>query len=209
MWEKYGKVRYYLHRWPSQRSMKRARARIKALSGRSQVGQQLKDVIGRLNLFLRGWGNFFRTGNAATKFGFARPLRGMAAQALAHQEARPQPSCRTVGTLDPHLVPTTRACTSSWHHPIPERLRNHVQKTVGKPCAGKSHARIERGMGTGFRCAGTAPLTTNGQAVRTSLTATASGQAWNASSWPIAEAPRSGSCTAGGGKERPTCCRLG
>lgn len=68
MWEKYGKVRYYLHRWPSQRSMKRARARIKALTGRSQVGQQLKDVIGRLNLFLRGWGNFFRTGNAATKF---------------------------------------------------------------------------------------------------------------------------------------------
>ena len=31
-------VRYYLHRWPSQRSMKRARARVKALTGRSQVG---------------------------------------------------------------------------------------------------------------------------------------------------------------------------
>jgi RNA-directed DNA polymerase len=58
MWEKYGKVRYYLHRWPSQRSMKRARGRIKALTGRSQVGQQLEDVIGGLNLFLRGWGNY-------------------------------------------------------------------------------------------------------------------------------------------------------
>jgi RNA-directed DNA polymerase len=68
VWEKYGKVRYYLHRWPSERSMKRARARIKALTARSQVGQQLKDVIGRLNLFLRGWGNYFRTGNAAIKF---------------------------------------------------------------------------------------------------------------------------------------------
>jgi len=68
MWEKYGKVRYYLHRWPSQRSMKRARAKIKALTGRSQVGQQLEDVIGRLNLFLRGWGNYFRTGNAGDKF---------------------------------------------------------------------------------------------------------------------------------------------
>jgi RNA-directed DNA polymerase len=61
-------VRYYLHRWPSQRSMKRARARVKALTARSQVGQDLRDVIGRLNLFLRGWGNYFRTGNAAERF---------------------------------------------------------------------------------------------------------------------------------------------
>jgi RNA-directed DNA polymerase len=68
IWKERHVVRFYLHRWPSQRSMKRARARIKALTGRSQVGQQLEDVIGRLNLFLRGWGNYFRTGNAATKF---------------------------------------------------------------------------------------------------------------------------------------------
>jgi RNA-directed DNA polymerase len=25
-------------------------------------------IIGELNMFLRGWGNYFRTGNAATKF---------------------------------------------------------------------------------------------------------------------------------------------
>ena len=29
---------------------------------------ELKAVIERLNLFLRGWGNYFRTGNAAIKF---------------------------------------------------------------------------------------------------------------------------------------------
>jgi RNA-directed DNA polymerase len=68
LWEQERKIRYYLHRWPSQRSMKRARARIKALTGRSQVGEQLPDVIARLNLFLRGWGNYFRTGNAGSKF---------------------------------------------------------------------------------------------------------------------------------------------
>jgi len=28
----------------------------------------LKDLIGSLNPFLRGWGNYFRTGNAADKF---------------------------------------------------------------------------------------------------------------------------------------------
>jgi RNA-directed DNA polymerase len=68
LWEQRRIVRYYLHRWPSQRSMKRARQRIKVLTGRSQVGQELPVVIERLNLFLRGWGNYFRTGNANHKF---------------------------------------------------------------------------------------------------------------------------------------------
>lgn len=68
MWEQYGKVRYYLHRWPSARAMKNARARVKALTSRSRVGTDLEDTIGALNQFLRGWGGYFRTGNAATKF---------------------------------------------------------------------------------------------------------------------------------------------
>jgi RNA-directed DNA polymerase len=68
MWEQKRIVRYYLHRWPSQRAMKNARARVKALTSRSRVGVDLKDTIGALTLFLRGWGGYFRTGNAATKF---------------------------------------------------------------------------------------------------------------------------------------------
>ncbi len=68
LWEQKRIVRYYLHRWPSARSMKRARARIKDLTDRRRVGLELQDVIGVLNLFLRGWGNYFRTGNAAKKF---------------------------------------------------------------------------------------------------------------------------------------------
>ena len=68
LWEQQRIVRYYLHRWPSQRSMKRARLRVKALTGRSQVGMELQVVIERLNLFLVGWGNYFRTGNAADTF---------------------------------------------------------------------------------------------------------------------------------------------
>ena len=68
LWEQKRIIRYYLHRWPSQRSMQRARARIKALTGRSRVGVALPETIGSLNLFLRGWGNYFRTGNASYKF---------------------------------------------------------------------------------------------------------------------------------------------
>jgi RNA-directed DNA polymerase len=48
--------------------MKRARLRIKELTSRNRVGMELQDLIRDLNLFLRGWGNYFRTGNAANKF---------------------------------------------------------------------------------------------------------------------------------------------
>jgi len=61
--------RYYLHRWPSQRAMKRIRQKIKAKTGRNRVGVgDIRDVILDLNPILRGWGNYFRTGNAASKF---------------------------------------------------------------------------------------------------------------------------------------------
>jgi RNA-directed DNA polymerase len=68
IWEDRGIVRYYLHRWPSVRSMKRARLRVKSLTDRRRVGTPLPWIIGELNMFLRGWGNYFRTGNAANKF---------------------------------------------------------------------------------------------------------------------------------------------
>ena len=61
--------RYYLHRWPSARAMKRIRAKVKAKTGRNRVGiKDIRVVIDELNPVLRGWGNYFRTGNAADKF---------------------------------------------------------------------------------------------------------------------------------------------
>jgi RNA-directed DNA polymerase len=61
--------RYYLQRWPSIRSMKRVRGRVKELTGRNRSGvKDVRVIIHDLNPVLRGWGNYFRTGNAATKF---------------------------------------------------------------------------------------------------------------------------------------------
>jgi RNA-directed DNA polymerase len=62
--------RYYLQRWPSQRAMKRIRAKIKLLTDRRRNAgmKDVRDVIAVLNPMLRGWGNYFRTGNAADKF---------------------------------------------------------------------------------------------------------------------------------------------
>lgn len=63
-----GVRRYYLQRWPSTQAMKRVRARIKALTGRGRAGMDIRDVIAAINPILRGWANYFRTGNAARKF---------------------------------------------------------------------------------------------------------------------------------------------
>jgi len=64
-----GVRRYYLHRWPSQRSLKRLRAKVKAKTGRHRVGiGDVRELIAELNPILRGWGTYFRTGNAADKF---------------------------------------------------------------------------------------------------------------------------------------------
>jgi RNA-directed DNA polymerase len=69
LWEQKRIVRYYLHRWPSQQAMKRLRGKIRDRTGRNRVGvKDIRDVIVDLNPLLRGWGNYFRTGNAAVKF---------------------------------------------------------------------------------------------------------------------------------------------
>jgi RNA-directed DNA polymerase len=68
LWEQRRTVRYYLHRWPSQQAMKRLREKVRACTGRNRAGADIRVVIAELNPLLRGWGNYFRTGNAATKF---------------------------------------------------------------------------------------------------------------------------------------------
>lgn len=68
LWEQKRIVRYYLHRWPARRAMKKVRQRVRDLTGANRSGMDIRDIIALLNPILRGWGNYFRTGNAADKF---------------------------------------------------------------------------------------------------------------------------------------------
>jgi RNA-directed DNA polymerase len=68
IWEESGKRLYFLHRWPSQRAMKRIRQRVKDLTPHGRCHADIREVIADLNPVLRGWGEYFRTGNAARRF---------------------------------------------------------------------------------------------------------------------------------------------
>ena len=117
IWERTRQRVYYLHRWPSQRAMARVRARVRELTPRRRCHEDLRLVIADLNPVLRGWGQYFRTGNAADKFididayveerlrglllkraTVACPRRASRAMATA-PSSRPWDSCRLRGTI--------------------------------------------------------------------------------------------------------------
>lgn len=60
----------YLFRWPSPQAMNAVRARIRELTRRRRRAgmRDIREVIRDLNPLLRGWGNYFRTGNASRQF---------------------------------------------------------------------------------------------------------------------------------------------
>jgi group II intron reverse transcriptase/maturase len=68
IWEKRGEKLYFLQRWPSQRAMKRIRQRVREIAPNGRCHADIREVIADLNPVLRGWGNYFRTGNVARKF---------------------------------------------------------------------------------------------------------------------------------------------
>jgi group II intron reverse transcriptase/maturase len=64
------KGRSYLFRWPSVRAMNAIRNRVREITNRQRRAgmKDIREVIRDLNPVLRGWGNYFRTGNASLKF---------------------------------------------------------------------------------------------------------------------------------------------
>ena len=68
LWAQQRIVRYYLHRRRLCPVDEAGTPTDRVLTSRKRVGLDLPAVIGELNLFLCGWGNYFRTGNAADKF---------------------------------------------------------------------------------------------------------------------------------------------
>src|SRR5580700_9836519 len=59
---------HFVQRWPSAKATKKLRDRVRELTSKRQSGKDVKQVIAELTPVLRGWGNYFRTGNADREF---------------------------------------------------------------------------------------------------------------------------------------------
>jgi len=56
--------KYYMQRWPSPKATKKLRDGVRELTDAGNSGKDVKQIIAELNPVLRGWGTYFRTGNA-------------------------------------------------------------------------------------------------------------------------------------------------
>jgi RNA-directed DNA polymerase len=60
--------KHFMQRWPSPKATKRLRDRVREITGKRNSGKDVKQIIAELTPVLRGWGNYFRTGNADREF---------------------------------------------------------------------------------------------------------------------------------------------
>jgi RNA-directed DNA polymerase len=100
------KGRNYLFRWPSRRAMKSVRAKLHDLTSRRRWAglKDIREVIAEINPILRGWGNYFRTGNASGKFqAVDRYVRERLLRLLARRGGQRRPDARRLRSIDwPH-----------------------------------------------------------------------------------------------------------
>ena len=86
-----------------------------------------------------------------------RPARGVAAQALAHQEAGPQPASRSGGPLDARLVPRPGPAPAARHHPLPEGCVTMSRRpSVSRVRENRTHG-LKGGWGNGLALRATRP----------------------------------------------------
>lgn len=61
--------KFFLNRWPSRANLKAVREKIQEITSRKRFGiGNVRDLVPELNPILRGWGNYFKQGNANKAF---------------------------------------------------------------------------------------------------------------------------------------------
>jgi group II intron reverse transcriptase/maturase len=132
---------HFVQRWPAVKAMKRIRDRIHELTDARKAGtRDVKEIIATLNPVLRGWGNYFRTGNPDRQFNAIDGYVRVRLNRWQYRRGGQRSTFRRVAW------PQARYYGLGLH-----RLRGTVtypaQATpvrLVKPCAGNPHARFER-----------------------------------------------------------------
>ena len=124
IWERTRQRVFYLQRWPSSRAMQRVRTRVRELTPRSRCHQDLRGVIADLNPVLRGWGQYFRSGNAATKFIHIDRDVEDRLHALLRKRAGSRLRSRSRGCLAPSLLRGLGSLAPARDHSVSGGLHN-------------------------------------------------------------------------------------
>jgi RNA-directed DNA polymerase len=138
--------RWYMQRWPGPKATQKLRDRIREITSKRAAGKDLKQVIGELTRVLRGWGNYFRTGNADREFNkmdgfvYRRLTRWLYRRGGQRAGRSVKWTSQMFWDMGLHRLQGTVRYPSKASSP----------KIIVKPYAGKPHVRFERGyMETG------------------------------------------------------------
>jgi hypothetical protein len=91
---------HFMQRWPSPKATKKLRDRVRELTSKGQSGKDVKQIIAKLNPVLRGWGNYFRTGNADREFNKMDAFVIYSLRRWQHRRGGQRPTRRPLFTWD-------------------------------------------------------------------------------------------------------------
>jgi hypothetical protein len=138
---------YYMHRWPSPKATKRLRDRVREITDQRASGADVKQIIAKLNRASR-LGELLSDGNIVTRVPENGQLRLCATGPLAVSAGRA--ASDAAGSMDSRTVSRNGPVSIARYRALPGASR--IRKIIVKPCAGKPHARFERGLlKTGWR----------------------------------------------------------
>jgi len=134
--------RWYMQRWPSPKATQRLRDRVRELTRPRAAGKDLKQMIEDLTPVVRGWGNYFRTGNADREFNrmdsfvYLRLTRWLYRRGGQRAQRSTDWTSQRFWDMGLHKLQGTVRYPSQATPP----------KIIVKPYAGKPHVRFERGL---------------------------------------------------------------
>src|SRR5262249_15002313 len=99
--------------------MQSVRQRVKELTPRSRCHADVRDVIADLNPLLRGWGNYFRTGNAARRFNQLDTYVWRRLHTLRVKRKGRHLHAGEADRWDLRLLPQPRTSPPARHRPLP------------------------------------------------------------------------------------------
>jgi RNA-directed DNA polymerase len=103
-------------------------------------GEDVKQIIAKLNPVLRGWGNYFRS--KTTGVPENGQLRLWATRSVDVSPRRA--ASDAASSMDSPTVSRNGSVSIARNRALPGASR--ISKIIVKPCAGKPHARFERGL---------------------------------------------------------------